>query len=909
MRLSVDDLCEFEQLCFDIKVEERNACAWSVGDAVYKGSPIMVCATELFRPTKPVRYLVYSKTALPNSPAACNPWGLAIIAAPAWFWVADRYDHGDVVQYTLVEAEPLDMLGEPLLLDEAATEHVRDLLVESYMQAPPEYTRDKRYARATHQEGGIASWDPISRFIPDELSRCFGVEVPGERRHIFREGDGTFEPFLEIGDPLDTDARYQLLWDVAEKESNFEGGERYAIYFVGHIKDNHVRIIGKGQTDSIVRCDGLYPKWEWPVNPTRLKMTNKGGLGSGNVTLALEGNKPERQASWVRDTDGSFIVTWPEYAPTGLPTRFDSYREALLSLFVTIVMAGQIGVDDEEDETRQVDCRIFESGGFVRMVASQRQQFGDVALAVAEARMNGERLEGIEESYWMLKAIYEDGRLYPASFRTNLLHDRVWFDPLFNSAVLPVHSSQIEEALSSLKEAYELGISQNPETSVSAGEADWVLGRASAAFAGDHDAQESYANYLANRVSVPWRFQMGISREEGSRELKVNLFMPALEVFPKDPLVGNRRYTSKKPPALTDRVLRDKYATVTAAMSLLAIGIAKRSAPAYNRVKLNTWAPYEKKLRCVVALDAHEDEIDRFNFCSTEAALDVLKGLGAKIHVAKDRSLCDVEPSFPVDEGLDQLIGASRFNGYAALPLMSVFRLIQVLTDWGLWDALEDGLVDTDGSLVSHAFGLAKKIVGADPCDYLGKPVILFGLGAERAILSRNEARRLDWLQMACVAVLETSADTGLRGTVVGLIDIDNVGLPEVYKPEPFEIGCEDLVTCDFVAFEDWIYADDNTWVDSFRVEDADECAPTRCIRGIGHLRCPEDPDKIVAVAAHDGVDPEALWVRLVGLDGQTVLGRVETEPYSDLSVHMGDEVVLSFEEEPMVGQTVAYIR
>ena len=125
------------------------------------------------------------------------------------------------------------------------------------------------------------------------------------------------------------------------------------MYFVGYTKGCRVRIIGKGQLESIVWCGGFCPGGEWPTDSTRLKLANKSGFGSGNVALALEGNRTEPRASWIGDTDGSPLVTCLEGVFAGLSIRFGGYALRVVSQGLT---CGEPKVHSQEGS---LDTKVY----------------------------------------------------------------------------------------------------------------------------------------------------------------------------------------------------------------------------------------------------------------------------------------------------------------------------------------------------------------------------------------------------------------------------------------------------------------------------------------------------------------------------------------------------------------------
>lgn len=88
--------------------------------------------------------------------------------------------------------------------------------------------------------------------------------------------------------------------------------------------------------------------------------------------------------------------------------------------------------------------------------------------------------------------------------------------------------------------------------------------------------------------------------------------------------------------------------------------------------------------------------------------------------------------------------------------------------------------------------------------------------------------------------------------------------------------------------------------LDSYRSDHAPNkgVEVTRELKQVDALRSPEYPDDVLVILADEGLPPEGVWFRMVGLvEDNMPAGVLLNEPSSDYSVHAGDLMALGITE------------
>lgn len=664
--VSIDDLRQLDNFIRDVAVRRDECPRWSLGQKLTKSGAILIGTSFQHKPKYSMRLNVFARDAFRALPGEDDPWNLVAIDREASFTVADVFDHGDVIQYTVVEIDDSQLPdGIQYVLDERSKSLVRSSLIASYAIPTPSYTNN------------------------DKFKNIMGNDAYYPRQDILWEVDSsTFEKTqgeatLSLDDPRfevlhcvkAEDAEYRLIMDHAEARSPHIPAI-YKTAYIAKVEGEVLRIVGKGQPtfaylcDEYIQGDHQYEQGSEPI----IKITNKAKYASGNINLPKEGGKLRRIASWVRDTGDRIIVSYLEGYEQD-KTVFDSFSELLLYLFANVaysIASAQRASIRAEIDALNIDehppfVSIKLANGLYRMQALDRRENASLSLEFIEAKENAKKLVHSKLRRSTIARAYE-GNLYPTMpMVRDAVNDDTWFDPIGNTWFQPILSKDIDKYLTEFVDYFEKEKTKDPEGTIDESSFIEILNRKKSAFKGDIRTALIEIRDRAFELELPYRLCFSFSFDKQYEECRINLFVPDISLFPNT-LVRRGDPATYKPAVMDRRTKRGKYADLIGKLSMLLLCLIKSCVPWVTSISLNVWERHKGELQCIATGSFPENRLCSLGPDDSIKALARMRSIGLVFNKKSDNSFSSVKPVFEIDDGNDYRFGFEFFGKDALIP-------------------------------------------------------------------------------------------------------------------------------------------------------------------------------------------------------------------------------------------------
>ena len=328
MTFSTSTLARMHNFTCDVDTGVSPLPSWQVGDFLQKGKPVLVGTTCVGAPIFPVRLNIFAANSAYATPAAHDAWQLAALDRAASFVVADVYDTGDTVQYTLVECAP-GALPHPVL-DERALENVRGMLDVSYEYGPAPFVHDSRYQKL--MEASLRNLAPISGRAPAAPAAPAAPEhneADGPAWHLAEARLGELPAYTAIPTP----AALQLFQANERKQAAHpalawsEAQANFAMLFRRRLGDVLIDRLHKQNTQPVpqsVRRDLAYNLWFDPLAYNRFEP-----ISAAQVPTRL---RELEEARTVPDEDAPFFEFEADQFVDGRTLEMAAFEGDLLAV-------------------------------------------------------------------------------------------------------------------------------------------------------------------------------------------------------------------------------------------------------------------------------------------------------------------------------------------------------------------------------------------------------------------------------------------------------------------------------------------------------------------------------------------------------------------------------------------------
>lgn len=664
--ISIDDLGQLDNFIRDVAVKRDDCPHWNLGQKLTKSGAILIGTSFQHKPKYSMRLNVFAKDAFRALPGADDPWSLVAIDRDANFTVADVFDHGDVIQYTVVEIDDSQLPDDiQYVLDERSKSLVRNSLITSYAIPAPSYTNNDKFKNIM----GNDVYCPRQDILWEVDSSTF-EKTQGEATLSFDDSR------IEVLHCVKTeDAEYRLIMDRAEAQSPHISAIYKTIY-IAKVEGEALRIVGKGQPTFAYLCEeyiqGNY-QYEQGSEPI-IKITNKAKYASGNINLPKEGGKPRRIASWVRDTSGEIIVSYLEGYEQNKKV-FGSFSELLLYLFANIaysIASAQQASIRAEIEALNIDehpsfVSIELTNGLYRMQALNRQENASLSLEFIEANKNAKKLVQSKLKRNAIARIYE-GDLYPTMpMVRDAINDDTWFDPIGSTWFQPILSKDIEKKLDEFVDYFREAKAKDPEGTIDEASFIEILNKKKKAFKGDIRAGIEEIRDCMSELELPYRLCYSASFDKQYEECRINLFVPDISLFPNT-LVRRGDPTTYKPAVMDRKTKHGKHAELVGKLSMLLLCLVKSCIPWATSVSLNVWERHKGELLCIATGSFPENRLCSLGPDDTLRALARMRSIGLIFNKNPDNSFSSVKPVFEIDDGNNYRFGFEFFGKDALIP-------------------------------------------------------------------------------------------------------------------------------------------------------------------------------------------------------------------------------------------------
>lgn len=658
--ISKEHLCKMDNIIRDADFKRDDIPKWRPGHKLQKSGAVLIGTYSPFKPKYRVRFNIFVNDAFRAGEGNDDPWKLGSIDRDAFFAVADVYDHGDVVQFTLVEIdeECLDQSGV-YVLDEEAKNEVRRSLIDSYFVPIPSFSNDPLYKDLMGNDAGKYRLDSF-------------WEIDKSKYEL-----GTAETSLDLDDSRievihrleQNGGSYCLFMELGEKRNGTP--DIYRQIYLAKIEDGKLQILGIGQALMACLCDSFIENCHIreEMSDHILKITNKAQLASGNINLPKEGGKPKRIASWVRNPEGTIKVDYLEGFEQQ-KTEFIDFHELLLYLF--ILVAYPYSKREEaaklerckalklDDEVEYDELRLL--NGLVRMQSKNREDNSHPSLEYYESQLNAEMLLHNVLEKRAIESLYE-GDIRPTyQMVKDAILENIWLNPFrevwFYSKIVD-DEDEFTEAVN--------GMIVEEESPEKIKELEQFAEEMKAAFLGDILSSMNRIQSGYNRLLLPYRFTFSLSFDVELRQIRTNLFLPEPELLPSFTVkIGDPWKYS--PMVLDLHSKRRKYAEFFAALCMLLITLIKSSAPWFESISLNAWIHRNDRWECVGAGEFPESNITKLTEEDQTRALARMKSLGLRFDKTKDNYLQQIEPCFELKSGMDFRFGFDILSDKGLVP-------------------------------------------------------------------------------------------------------------------------------------------------------------------------------------------------------------------------------------------------
>ena len=626
------------------------------------------------------------------------------------FTVADVFDHGDVIQYTVVEIDDSQLPdGIQYVLDEKSKSLVRDSLIASYAIPAPSYTNNEKFKNIMGNDAYYPRQDILWEVDSSTFEKTQG------------------ETTLSLDDPRFVvlhcvkaeAAEYRMIMDHTEAQSPHIPAIHKTAY-IAKVEGEALKIVGKGQStfaylcDEYIQSDHQYEQGSEPV----IKITNKAKYASGNINLPKEGGKPRRIASWVRDTGDRIIVSYLEGYEQD-KTVFNSFSELLLYLFVnvaySIATAQQASIRAEIDalniDKHPPFVSIELANGLYRMQALDRQENTSLSLEFIEAKKNAEKLVHSRLERNAIARIYE-GDLYPTMpMIRDDINDSIWFDPIGSTWFQPILSKDIDEHLAEFVDYFEKEKAKDPEGTIDEAAFIEILNKKKSAFKGDIRTGLMEIRDRVFELQLPYRLCFSVSFDKQYEECRINLFVPDISLFP-NALVKHGDPATYKPAVMDRKTKCGKYAELMGKLSMLILCLVKFCIPWVTSVSLNVWERRKGELECIATGSFPENRLCSLGPDDTIKALARMRSIGLVFSKNSDNSFSSVNPVFEMHDGSDYRFGFEFFGKNSLIPEWLPFlRHEDPFDDLAV---LNNELKEWRATVL--AFGLDEMVKVADAC-------------------------------------------------------------------------------------------------------------------------------------------------------------------------------------------------
>lgn len=650
----------------DVEVKRDECPRWKPGKKLTKSGAILAGTTYVCKPKYAMRLNIFVKNAFKAQPGEDDPWSLQAIDRAANFTVAEVFNHGDVIQYTVVEIDD-DQLNSNAgyVLDEQGQNYVRNQLIASYAIPTPSYTNNSVFKEV--MGNNTCGYRHAALWEIDELSQ----DVKGGESVIAID-DPRFEILYRVNTK---DADYALIMDQAEKQSSYTPDIYKTAYFV-KIENDELKICGKGQPTFAYLCDAYiegnynYDECAEPI----IKITNKAKFASGNINLSKESGKPKRIASWVKDLDGKIIVTYLDGYQQD-KTEFDSFFELILYLFAHVAYPRAIAEQTrakEQIETLKVNEHpsyvvIKLSNGLFRVQAKDRHENAHPSLEYIESQMNVEKLVHASLERNAISKLY-DGELYPIMQMTrDMITDNVWFDPIGGKWFQPILSSKTDKELQELIAFYKQAKEEDPEGTIDEAQFMQLWKHKKYAYRGEiRFCLEEIRRMIAD-LELPYRLCFSISFDKQFEEGRVNIFAPDIALFPNK-LVKPGDYLTYKPVMMDRKTKNGKYADLVAKLTMLVLCLVKTAAPWITSVSCNVFTKRQDELQCIATGVFPEKRLCALELEDSLKALVRLRSIGLTFEKDTHNALLPIDPVFTIEEGCDYRFGFEFIQSDILIP-------------------------------------------------------------------------------------------------------------------------------------------------------------------------------------------------------------------------------------------------
>lgn len=658
--ISKEQLSELDNFVRDADFKSEDIPRWKIGHKLQKSGAILVGTFSPFKPKYKVRFNIFAKNAFKAVEGDDDPWKLGAIDRDAFFTIADVYDHGDVVQFTLVEIdEACSTCEQTYILDNEAKEQVRNSLIDSYFQAIPSYANDPLYKELMGNEA--------VKHRPDAF---WEIDKP-------KSGLGPVESSLKSNDPRieilqrvkKEDEEYCLFMELEERKGNTP--DIYRQIYIARISDDELRVIGIGQALMACLCDSFIANCHIREEMTEhiLKITNKARLASGNINLPKEGSKPKRIASWVKDPEGKIKVNYLEGYELH-KTEFVDFYELLLYLFVHV--AYPYATRKELLKARRNDvfrlndqipyCELKLTNRLSRIQAEKKAENAHPSLEFIESRINARKIQHFALESRAIKELYEGNRIPTYPVVKDLILEDIWLNPFRGAWFDAMLSGGEKEVIDTIEEMKSEATSSEDVEKLCI-----IADEYKKLFEGDIRTSIERIRRNIESLLLPYRYTFSMTFDEELRQIRLNLFLPEAELFPTF-TVKNHDPWSYKPTILDATSRRRKYAEFFTRLCMLTLTLVKSSAPWYTSLAINAWMHYEGEWRCVGAGEFPEaricslTEVDQLNVSAR------MRSIGLTFDKSKDGRLNAVKPCFEMENGNDFRFGFALLDEDILIP-------------------------------------------------------------------------------------------------------------------------------------------------------------------------------------------------------------------------------------------------
>lgn len=658
--ITKENLLEFDNFVRDADFKQDKFPKWRTGQKLQKSGAILIGTSLPFKPKYKVRFNIFAKDAFRALEGNDDPWNLVAIDREAFFTVADVYDHGDLIQFTLVEIDQDQLNSKSLfVLDEEVRGQVRHELIDSYFVAIPPFANDPLYKELMGNEVGSCRLDPFWEI--DEPENDLGRE-----EYSLKINDPRIEILYQV---QQKDETYCLFMEISEKRSDTPN--IYKQIYIAKKTANNLKIIGIGQPLMASLCDSFIE--DCLVRPEMseyiLKITNRGKLASGNINLPKKSGSPKRIASWVRDPAGVIKVDYFEGFEQP-KTEFIDFSELLLYLFVFI--AYPFAMREESIKAKRADVlRLDDSipyselnltNGLIRIQAQNKNENTHPSLEFLESQQNTNKILHSTLERRAIAKLYEGNIVPTYKMVKDLIFESIWLNPFTDVWIHPLPSDCSNELFETLEE-----MRAETKTAEEAEKLNTMAKELEAAFRGDVKTSVNRILTRLETILLPYRYTFSLGFDEDLRQAMVNLYLPEPELFPMF-TVKDKDYATYKPTILDPISRRNKYNEFFAKLCMLTLTLVKASAPWYTTIALNAWLHHDDAWTCVGSGEFPEERICKLVEADQLKALARMRSIGMKYDKSKDGCLNAIEPCFGIESGQDFRFGFAFASEDGLIP-------------------------------------------------------------------------------------------------------------------------------------------------------------------------------------------------------------------------------------------------